>query len=151
MSTAEFPPPPPPPPSSPSFYTFNSNTAIDYPAPRSTRKSFLQDVLPHFTRRILRSLTEIILPFILLPFHFFLLVLSVCTTVLAIAFLMLRTVGAYVDVAVVTGGQVWDGLRGGRSRRRRRDQVLRRLVSEEIEKEGMKTPVRGDRTSGVSN
>jgi hypothetical protein len=82
----------------------------------------------------MRSVTAIILPIILLPFHFFFLVLSIITTLLAGAFLSWRAFMVYVDIAMDSLGQVYaDYVVGGKRRGRRRRDLLRKVVLEREE------------------
>src|SRR5579862_9535562 len=89
-------PPSPLPHRSPGFYLFRSHSSIPPPPPPSpsppppTPPPPLPDILPHLIRHLMRSATGIILPVVLLPFHFFLLILSVMTTCVALLFLWAR-------------------------------------------------------------
>lgn len=123
------------PPRSPNFYLFRSNSAIPPPTPRlPPEDSFIRDVLPHITRQITRSVTSVILPIVLLPFHSFLFVLSVITTLLAALFLSWRAFMVYVDIGFNTASQVYsDYAFGGKKIGRRRRDLLRRVVLEREE------------------
>jgi hypothetical protein len=131
MTTPESPVPP----RSPSFYIFRSNSAIPPPTPQThSNDSFIHDILPHLARQTIRSVTAVILPIVLLPFHFFLFVLSVITTLLAALFLSWRAFMVYVDIGFNTASQVYsDYAFGGKRIGRRRRDLLRRVVLEREE------------------
>jgi hypothetical protein len=79
----------------------------------------------------MRSVTAVVLPIVLLPFHFFFLVLSIITTLVAGAFLSWRAFMVYVEIAMDTLGQVYaDYVLGSRKTGRRRRDLLRRVVLE---------------------
>src|SRR5262245_38461871 len=131
MSAPEFPPLP----RSPSFYYFRSNSAISpprssSPSSPSRRKLLVDDGLPHFMGRMMCSVAAVVLPVVLLPFHFFLFVLSVSTTLAALVFLSLRAFAVYVGIAVRAASQMCsDYVLQERKGRKKRD-FLRRLVLE---------------------
>jgi hypothetical protein len=117
------------PPRSPGFYLFRSHSSIPPPTPYSTNDSLLHEVLPHFTRQFMRSVTSVILPVVLLPFHFFFLFLSIMTTVLAGIFLSWHAFMVYLDIGVNTASQIYsDFAFGGRKTARRRLDLLRKAV-----------------------
>src|SRR5579862_9726205 len=101
-------PPSPFPPRSPGFYLFRSHSSIPPPPPPSpspsttTSTTLITDILPHLIRHLMRSATGIILPVVLLPFHFFLLILSVMTTCVALLFLWARAFIVYIDIGLNT-------------------------------------------------
>jgi hypothetical protein len=119
------------PPRSPSFYIFRSNSSIPPPEPPPKTDSLLTDVLPHLLKQSMRSVTAVALPIILLPLHFFFLVLSIITTVLAGAFLSWRAFMVYVDIALDTFKQVYeDYVLGTKETGRRRRKLLKKAVLE---------------------
>jgi hypothetical protein len=121
------------PPRSPGFYLFRSNSAIPPPlTPPPREDSFLHDIFPHLTRQLIHSVTSILLPVILLPFHFFFLFLSIITTLLAGSCLLWRAFIVYVSIGMDTFWQVYSDAVGGRSGKRRRE-LLRRVVMEREE------------------
>jgi ABC-type methionine transport system permease subunit len=122
------------PPRSPSFYRFRSHSSIPPPQPHHETDSLVTDVIPHLVKQSIRSVTAIILPIFLLPFHFFFLVLSIITTLLAGAFLSWTAFMVYVDIAMDSLGQVYaDYIVGGKRRGRRRRDLLRKVVLEREE------------------
>jgi hypothetical protein len=134
---------------SPGFYLFRSNSSIPPPLPSSspTTDSFLHEVLPHMTRQIMRSVTSVILPIILLPFHFFFLFLSIMTTLLAGVFLSWQAFMVYFGIGMNTVSQIYsDYAIGGKKISRQRRDLLRRVVMERDETvriESVRPRVRG--------
>jgi len=123
-------------PRSSSFYYFRSNSSI--PPPRQiesdTSNVFLPHIIPHVIKRIVRSVAAVVLPIVLIPFHYFLLILSVITTILAMLFLSLRAFVVYIEIGMNTLSQLYSdyALDGKRIGRRKRD-LLRRVVIEREE------------------
>ena len=72
----------------------------------------------------------IVLPIILLPIHFFFLVLSILTTVLAGAFLSWRAFVVYLEIGMDTLGRIYTDIFKGRSTGRRRRDLLKKAVLE---------------------
>jgi len=123
-------------PRSPSFYRFRSRSSIKPPLPSTTptlNSLLYNNILPHVLKRLIRSITAVILPIILLPFHYCLLLLSITTTLLAMLFLSLRAFGVYLEIAMKTLSQVYSdyAMPGKRNRRRRRDLLIRAVLERE--------------------
>src|ERR1700738_3283531 len=110
MSTPESPVPP----RSPGFYLFRSNSSIRPPQSAPATDSLVADILPHLFRRIMRLVAAIVLPIILLPIHFFFLVLSILTTVLAGAFLSWRAFVVYLEIGMDALGRIYTDIFKGR-------------------------------------
>jgi hypothetical protein len=122
----------PPPPRSLGFYLFRSYSSIPPPSPL-IHDSFLHEVFLHFARQISHSVTSVLLPIILLPFHFFFLFLSIVTTLIAMVFLSYRALVVYLNIIFNTIGQIYsDYLAGGKGGRQRRD-LLRTVAFEREE------------------
>jgi hypothetical protein len=119
-------------PRSPGFYIFRSHSSIPPPEPPLPQPSSLfHEILPSITRQLIRSITSVLLPIILLPFHFFFLLLSIMTTILAAVVLSWRAFMVYLDIGMSTTSQVYSDYTIGRRRvdKRRRD-LLRKIVLE---------------------
>lgn len=123
----------------PSFYVLHSNSSIPPPTqtpspPTQSRPSIVYTILPHLARRVTHSITSVLLPVALLPFHLFFLFLSIVTTLLAILFLSTTAVRVYLEIGMNTLTQVYsDYAIGGRKIGRRRRDLLRRVVLEREE------------------
>lgn len=130
------------PPRSPGFYLFRSNSSIPPPVPPTT--SFFHTILPSLIRQLIRSITSILLPIILLPLHFLFLFLSILTTVLAMLFLSWRGFVVYLDIGMTTASQVYSDLVGDRGKRGEgRQEILRRVVLEREREVGRMAAERG--------
>ena len=124
------------PPRSLGFYLFRSNSSIRPPTerPDTGKDTFLHKTVPHLVRRIMRSVTSVVLPVILLPFHFLFLFLSILTTILATVFLSWRAFVVYLDIAMNTASQVYsDYVIGEKKMERRKKDLLRKDVLEREE------------------
>jgi len=114
---------------SPSFYLFRSNSSIPPPHSPINHESVLHEVIPHLARRIIRRVTSVVLPIVLLPFHFFFLFLSIITTIMAALFLSWRGFLVYLEIAMNTVEQVYsDFAVGGNKLGKRRRDLLRKVV-----------------------
>jgi hypothetical protein len=122
----------PPLPRSPAFYRFRSYSSIKPLDIQSTSAQHHQ-ILPHILKRIMRSVAAVILPIILLPFHYCLLLLAMLTTILSMVFLSLRAFGVYLEITMKTLSQVYAdfAMPGRRSRRRKRDLLIRVVLERE--------------------
>jgi hypothetical protein len=146
-------------PHSPGFYVFHSKPSIPPPALTATATAIgatrtargappttatvLHTVLPHLARRLTHSVTSVVLPIALLPFHLFFLFLSLITTLLALLFLSARALQVYLEIGMTTLSQMYsDYVEGGRKVGRRRRDLLRRVVLEREE------AVRAEKLSG---
>jgi ABC-type methionine transport system permease subunit len=111
---------------------------------KPVQTSFFRDILPHVIKRIARTLASVILPIALLPFHFFFLILSIITTLLAFAFLSWRAFMVYVDIAMDTLSQVYqDYVVGSKRTGRRRRDLLRKVVLETVRAQSQPPQARG--------
>jgi len=142
-------------PRGPGFYVFRDNSSIPPPRtptslatpPGCAQPSVVHTILPQLGRRLTRSISSILLPVALLPFHLFFLFLSVVTTFLALLFFSVRTLQVYLEISVNTLSQIYtDYAVGGRKVGRRRRDLLRRVVlerEEAVRAEKLKTKTRG--------